>query len=81
MSNATLKKRRQKKSLKTSSSKLKYKVEPVKVKDDFKWNLLENKRVIGIYEFEEDAKKVADFQNKNQVWSVNGGIPKFFYNK
>ena len=38
MSNATLKKRRQKKSIKTSSSKLKYKVEPVKVKDDFKWN-------------------------------------------
>ena len=43
--------------------------------------ILENKRVIGIYEFEEDAKKVAAFQNKNQVWSVNGGIPKFFYNK
>ena len=33
--------------------------------------------IIGEYFFEEDAKKIVDFQNKNQVWSINGGIPDF----
>ena len=33
--------------------------------------------IVGEYFFEEDAKKIVDFQNKNQVWSINGGIPDF----
>ena len=34
-------------------------------------------KIVGEYFFEEDAKKIVDFQNKNQVWSINGGIPDF----
>ena len=33
--------------------------------------------IVGEYFFEEDAKKIVDFQNKNQVWSINCGIPNF----
>ena len=33
--------------------------------------------IVGEYFFEEDAKKIVDFQNKNQVWAINGGIPDF----
>jgi len=36
----------------------------------------ENRRV-ATFKFREEAQKLADFQNKNQVWKVNGGIPKF----
>tara|TARA_Y100000816_G_C25645061_1_gene343245 strand:+ start:312 stop:485 length:174 start_codon:yes stop_codon:yes gene_type:complete len=34
-------------------------------------------KIVGEYFFEEDAKRIVDFQNKNQVWSLNGGIPDF----
>ena len=80
MSNATLKKRRQKKSIKTlNSKKLKYSVNPFKINKDIKWQVIEGKsKVVSVYDFEEDAQKLCDFQNKNQVWKVNGGIPAFF---
>ncbi len=39
------------------------------------------KNNIAEYFFEEDARKVADFQNKNQVWKLSGGIPKMFWIK
>jgi len=32
---------------------------------------------VGEYFFEEDAKDIVNFQNKNQVWAINGGIPEF----
>jgi len=32
------------------------------------------------YFFEEDAKKLADFHNKEKVWLPNGGIPKMLWN-
>jgi hypothetical protein len=43
------------------------------------WRVTEypTKQVISEYFFEEDAKELCDFQNKNQVWRYNGGIPKF----
>ena len=43
------------------------------------WQVIERPTnvLIGEYFFEEDAKKIVDFQNKNQVWSINGGIPDF----
>ena len=28
-------------------------------------------------EFEDDAKKICDFQNKHKQWETNGGIVKF----
>jgi|TARA_R100000482_G_scaffold124087_2_gene75760 hypothetical protein len=39
---------------------------------------MENKdKTVATFKFREEAQKLADFQNKNQVWKVNGGIPKF----
>lgn len=38
-----------------------------------------NKKIIAEYFFEEDAQKLADFQNKHRVWQNNGGIPSFLY--
>ena len=40
---------------------------------------LPTKNTIAEYFFEEDAQKLADFQNKNQVWKLSGGIPKMFW--
>jgi len=47
------------------------------------WQVLEQptKNTIAEYFFEEDAQKLADFQNKNQVWKLSGGIPKMFWIK
>jgi len=33
--------------------------------------------VVKVFEFREKAKEFADWHNINQVWKVNGGIPKF----
>tara|TARA_Y100000356_G_C11005910_1_gene155816 strand:+ start:307 stop:507 length:201 start_codon:yes stop_codon:yes gene_type:complete len=43
------------------------------------WQILERPTnvLIGEYFFEEDAKQIVDFQNKNQVWAINGGVPDF----
>jgi hypothetical protein len=39
---------------------------------------MENKNTaVATYPFREKAKEVAEFQNKNQVWKVNGGIPNY----
>ena len=50
-----------------------------KKKKDIIWQVIEKttNNVVGEYFFEEDAKRIVDFQNKNQVWSLNGGIPDF----
>ena len=47
------------------------------------WQVIEQptKNTIAEYFFEEDARKIADFQNKNQVWKLSGGIPKMFWIK
>ena len=43
------------------------------------WQVIESPTnvLIGEYFFEEDAKQIVDFQNKNQVWAINGGVPDF----
>tara|TARA_Y100000356_G_scaffold124821_1_gene121140 strand:+ start:412 stop:612 length:201 start_codon:yes stop_codon:yes gene_type:complete len=43
------------------------------------WQVIERPTnvLIGEYFFEEDAKQIVDFQNKNQVWASNGGVPDF----
>ena len=43
------------------------------------WQVIERptNALIGEYFFEEDAKQIVDFQNKNQVWAINGGVPDF----
>jgi len=45
------------------------------------WQLIEKptNNIIGNFFFEEDAQRVADFQNKHRVWETSGGIPKFLW--
>ena len=38
------------------------------------WQVMGYNVLIGEYFFEEDAKQIVDFQNKNKVWAVNGGV-------
>ena len=58
--------------------KLKYTTKPVKIKKDIIWHVRENTRkVVAVFEFEDDAQALADFQNKHQVFKYNNGIPDF----
>jgi len=62
---------------------LSYKVKMKKRGRKILWQVIEQptKNTIAEYFFEEDAQKIADFQNKNQVWKLSGGIPKMFWIK
>ena len=64
------------------SIKLKYEVEMVKEGKKILWCVLETptNNIVGKYFFEEDAHKLAKFQNKHKVWQNNGGIPRFLWN-
>ena len=84
MSNITLKKRKKKapkkstRSSRTSSSNLEYSVKTKKKGKGYLFQVLENKdRTVATFNFRDKAKEFADFHNKNQIWKVNGGIPKF----
>ena len=47
------------------------------------WQVIEKptNNAVAEYFFEEDAKKLADFQNKHKVWQPNGGIPRFLWTR
>lgn len=83
MSNTTSKKKKpQKKSTRssrTSNSKLTYTVKTVKKQKDIQFEVWQEKPKgrLESFDFKKDAKELADFHNKNQVWSINGGIPNF----
>ena len=68
---------------KTIVKKLKYTTKPVKSKRmpgfvDIIWQVRENTRkIVAVFEFEDEACKLADFQNKHQVFKHNNGIPDF----
>ncbi len=59
--------------------KLRYTKKMLKKGRKIIWQVVEKpaNAVVGEYFFEEDAKKIVDFQNKNQVWAINGGVPDF----
>jgi hypothetical protein len=61
--------------------KLSYSTKMKKKGKKIVWQLIEKptNSVIGNFFFEEDAQRVADFQNKHRVWEQNGGIPKFLW--
>tara|TARA_Y100001972_G_scaffold109047_1_gene139572 strand:+ start:83 stop:346 length:264 start_codon:yes stop_codon:yes gene_type:complete len=61
--------------------KLSYKVKMRKKGRKFIWQVIESptKKTVAEYFFEEDAQKLADFQNKHRVWELNGGIPSFLW--
>ena len=49
----------------------------------FVWQVVEKptNNAVAEYFFEEDAQKLADFQNKHKVWQMNGGIPQFLWTR
>ena len=59
--------------------KLRYTKKMLKKGKKIIWQIKERptNNIVGEYFFEEDAKQIVDFQNKNQVWVINGGIPDF----
>jgi hypothetical protein len=67
----------------TFTAKLSYQVKMRKRGRKFVWQVIEQptKNAVAEYFFEEDAQHTADFQNKNQVWKLSGGIPKMFWIK
>ena len=90
MSNTTLKKRKKKaprkniRSSKTSNSSIEYSVKTRKKGRGYIFQVMQGPcgqhaepRVVQTFNFREKAKEFADFHNKNQIWKVNGGIPKF----
>ena len=58
---------------------LSYSYLPYKKGNDIVWRVIESPTLSQLidYEFEEDAKKLVDFQNENKVWKENGGVPSF----
>ena len=59
--------------------KLKYTTKLIKRGKKMIWQVIESPTTSIIKEcfFEDDAQALCDFQNKHQVWSVNGGVPFF----
>ena len=57
---------------------LSYETKPRKKGRKIIWQVIEKPTGSIIKEcfFEEDAQQLADFQNKHQVWKVNGGVVK-----
>ena len=58
---------------------LSYTKKMIKKRKNIYWQVIEKptKNIVWEGFFEEDAHKLVKFQNKNKVWQVNGGIPKF----
>jgi hypothetical protein len=54
-----------------------------KKKKDIIWQVIEKptNNVVAEFFFEEDAFNLVKFQNKNKVWQINGGIPKFLWTR
>tara|TARA_B100000614_G_C14198550_1_gene348783 strand:- start:26 stop:268 length:243 start_codon:yes stop_codon:yes gene_type:complete len=60
-------------------NKLSYELKLSKRNKKVRWRVIERPTgsIITESEFEDDAKKVCDFQNKHKQWEPNGGIVKF----
>ena len=58
--------------------KLSYETKPVKKGRKILWQVVEKPTgsIISETFFEEDADKLAQFQNKHKVWQENGGVVK-----
>ena len=60
-------------------NKLSYELKLSKRNKKVRWLVIERPTgsIITESEFEDDAKKICDFQNKHKQWETNGGIVKF----
>ena len=63
--------------------KLTYTTNLIKKGRKMVWQVVESptNSIIKSFFFEEDAHKLVKFQNKNKVWQVNGGIPRFLWTR
>ena len=64
-------------------SNLSYVKKMIKKNKNIIWQVIEKptNNVVAEYFFEEDAHNLVKFQNKTQVWKLNGGIPKFLWTR
>ena len=75
--------KRERKPAKLSTKELKYKKKLVKTGKEVFWQVIEYPRdiVVAEYFFEEDASRMVSFQNENQVFKGDGGIPEMLHIK
>ena len=75
--------KRERKPAKLSTTELKYKKKLVKTGKEVFWQVIEYPRdiVVAEYFFEEDASRMVSFQNENQVFKGDGGIPEMLHIK
>ena len=73
-----MKKRGAKKKRQTKKDKISYEVKLVKRKSKVRWLCIESPTgsIITESEFEDEAQRVCDFQNKHKQWENQGGIVK-----
>ena len=74
-----MKKKVAKRKPRAKHTKLSYELKLSKRNRKVRWRVIERPTgsIIIESEFEDDAKKVCDFQNKHKQWEPNGGIVKF----
>ena len=72
-------KRKVAKKQKDKKHKISYEMKLVKRKNKVRWLCVERPTgsIITESEFEDEAQKVCDHQNKYKQWETNGGIVKF----
>ena len=75
--------RRERKPAKLSSIELKYEKKLVKEGKEVYWRVIEYPKnvVVAEYFFKEDASRMVKFQNENQVFKGEGGIPEMLHLK
>ena len=62
-----------------SKDKMFYEKKLSKHKGQMRWLVIEKPTgsILCVTAFEDEAKKVADFQNKHKVWAPQGGVPAY----
>ena len=75
--------RRERKPARLSTKELRYEKKLVKEGKEVYWTVIEYPKnvVVAEYFFEEDASRMVKFQNENQVFKGEGGIPEMLHVK
>ena len=75
--------RRERKPARLSTKELRYEKKLVKEGKEVYWTVIEYPKnvVVAEYFFEEDASRMMKFQNENQVFKGEGGIPEMLHVK
>ena len=61
------------------NTSIKYEKKLSKFKGTMRWLVIERPTgsILNAYTFEDEAQTVVDFQNKNRVWTSQGGVPAY----